>query len=81
MLLHPAAAEEHDERGRPSGGECLLLLVNGGPRSRSFTLPKHCGPGAWEELANTARTATRAVKTSAVNLIGHSLVLLRHRRA
>jgi pullulanase/glycogen debranching enzyme len=80
MLIHPTASEERDDRGRPTGGESLLLLLNGGPRSRSFTLPKDVGPGAWEELLNTARAGGRVVKTSAVNLVAHSLVLLRHAR-
>jgi hypothetical protein len=44
-------------------------------------LPKDRGPGAWEELLNTARAGARVVKTPAVNLVAHSLVLLRHRRA
>jgi len=82
MLIHAtAAAEERDERGRPIGGENLLILANGGSRSRSFTLPKQGGPGVWEELANTTRAGTRGVKTPAMNLVAHSLVLLRHRRA
>jgi hypothetical protein len=35
----------------------------------------------WEELANTTRAAARVVKTPAMHLVAHSLVLLRHRRA
>jgi glycogen operon protein len=78
MLIHGTASEERDERGRPIGGDTLLLLMNGGPRSRHFTLPNHCGPGGWMELCSTARTGARPVKTAAVNLVAHSLVLLRH---
>jgi glycogen operon protein len=78
MLIHAAAAEERDERGRPVGGEPLLLLVNGGERSRSFTLPKLDGPGTWHEILNTARPGTRPVRTPATNLVAHSLILLRH---
>jgi glycogen operon protein len=81
MLIHPTASEERDDRGRPIGGESLLILLNGGPRSRSFTLPKQAGAGAWAELLNTARSGTRVVKTPAVNLVAHSLTLLRHARA
>ena len=77
MLIHESAADERDERGRPIGGRRLLLLVNGGPRSRSFALP----PGTWESLLDTARTGSRLVKTPAVNLVAHSLVLLRHTAA
>ena len=78
MLIHGTASEERDERGRPIGGDTLLLLVNGGARSRHFSLPSHCGPGGWVELCSTARAGSRAVKTAAVNLVAHSLVLLRH---
>ena len=80
MLIHWTASEDRDDRGRPTGGESLLILLNGGPRSRSFTLPKNGGPGAWEELLNTARSGGRVVKTPAVNLVAHSLVLLQRRR-
>jgi glycogen operon protein len=73
MLIHESAAEERDERGRPSGGRRLLLLVNGGPRSRSFALP----PGTWETLLDTTRAGTRVVKTPALNLVAHSVLLLR----
>ncbi len=76
MLIHAAAAEERDERGRPIGGAPLLLLLNGGPRSRSFTLPKG-GPGTWYALLDTARAAARVVKGPALNLVAHSVVLLR----
>jgi glycogen operon protein len=78
MLIHAAAAEERDERGRPVGGDALLLLVNGGTRSRSFTLPKPDRPGTWCEMLNTARPGTRPMKTRATTLVAHSLVLLRH---
>ena len=43
-----------------------------------MTLPKRSGPGAWQELLNTARSGTRSVKAGAVHLVAHSLVLLRH---
>jgi glycogen operon protein len=82
MLIHAAAAaDERDERGRPIGGAPLLLLVNGGPRSRSFTLPKQDGPGTWHELLDTARAGSRTIKTASLNLVAHSLVLLRHAAA
>jgi glycogen operon protein len=77
MLVHAAAAEERDERGRPIGGELLLLLVNGGEQSRSFTLPKVDAPGTWCDVLNTARPGSRTLKAQATNLVAHSLVLLR----
>ncbi|GIW39663.1 MAG: glycogen operon protein GlgX homolog [Candidatus Binatia bacterium] len=81
MLIHGRAADETDERGRPIVGDTLLLLVNGGPRSRYFALPKLDVPGAWFEVVNTARPGSRAVKTEGVNLVAHSLALLRHHEA
>jgi glycogen operon protein len=81
MLIHAAASDERDDRGRPIGGAPLLLLVNGGARSRSFTLPKQSGPGTWHELLDTARPGTRAIKTASLNLTAHSVVLLRHAAA
>ncbi|HJQ84801.1 MAG TPA: glycogen debranching protein GlgX [Candidatus Binatia bacterium] len=78
MLIPGWAIDERDERGRPVRGDTALLLVNGGGRSRSFTLPRIESAGVWHEEINTARTPGRTVRTAAINLIAHSLVLLRH---
>ena len=56
-------------------GEPLLLLVNGGGRSRAFALP--VAAGAWNVLVDTAHDAAGAVETT-LTLAPHSLVLLRH---
>jgi len=79
MLIHGQATDEVDERGRPIFGDTLLLLLNGGHRSRLFTLPAMDGPGVWQEVLNTARpeTGARVVRTQALNLVAHSLILLR----
>jgi glycogen operon protein len=78
MLIDGKATDEVDERGRPVYGDTLLLLLNGGPRSRFFQLPSQDGQGMWQELVNTAReSAPRTVKTAGVNLVAHSLTLLR----
>jgi glycogen operon protein len=78
MLIHGEATDEVDERGRPILGDTLLLLVNGGSRSRHFALPEMERPGSWQELVNTARQATqRKVLAAGVNLVAHSLILLR----
>jgi glycogen operon protein len=81
MLIDGHATDEVDERGRPIYGDTLLLVLNGGNRSRFFQLPviEVGGGGTWEELVNTARPdGNRAVKTRGVNLIAHSLILLRY---
>ncbi|HZD78568.1 MAG TPA: glycogen debranching protein GlgX [Actinomycetota bacterium] len=77
MLLSGHATDEVDQRGRPVVGSTVLLLLNGGARSRRFVLPKVEGPGLWLELINTARPGSRVVKTGTVNLVAHSLLLLR----
>jgi isoamylase len=78
MLIHGEATDEVDERGRPIFGDTLLLLLNGGNRSRPFELPKVEGAGLWQELVNTARPeGRRTVRTPGVNLVAHSLILLR----
>jgi len=78
MLIHGQATDEKDDHGRPVIGRTLLLLVNGGARPRAFTLPRLDRPGEWHELLHSTRSGTRTVKTEVVNLLGHSLVLLRY---
>jgi isoamylase len=80
MLLFGRAADEVDIRGRSAPADTLLLLLNAGTRSHSYTLPRMESPGLWEELLNTARPGpwTRQVRNDAVNLTAHSSLLLRH---
>ncbi len=54
MLLSGRATDETDQRGRVSYGDTVLLLLNGGTRSRLWTLPPIEWPGPWEQLLNTA---------------------------
>jgi isoamylase len=78
MLIDGHATDEVDERGHPIYGDTLLLLLNGGNRSRFFQLPVVEGGGTWEELVDTSRPdGPRPVKGKGVNLIAHSLILLR----
>ena len=77
MLLHGRATDEVDERGRPVFGQTVLMLLNGGARSRPFTLPRFEEPGTWRMLINTAQPGQRVVRSEAVNLVAHSFVLLR----
>ena len=79
MLLSGRATDEVDERGRATYGDTVLLLLNGGVRSRSFTLPRIEWTGLWEELLNTARPpGSRRVQGASVNLTAHSVIVLRH---
>ncbi len=80
MLLLGRATDDIDERGRVIFGDTLLLLLNGGVRSKLYTLPRMERPGAWEELLNTARPGGRPVKIPTVNLTAHSTILLRYRQ-
>jgi len=77
MLIRGEATDEVDERGRRLLGEAILLLVNGGARTKPFTLPVLDG-GAWVELVNTAHPSPRTVRQNVVNLTAHSLLLLRY---
>ncbi|KPJ96535.1 MAG: glycogen debranching protein [Gemmatimonas sp. SG8_17] len=82
MLLHGAATDEVDDRGRPIEGSTLLLLLNGSARARFFALPDIAEPGHWEYLMNTARTKLgRVGKTRGIRLVSHSVVLLRYGNA
>jgi isoamylase len=78
MLISGQATDEVNERGRPVHGDTLLLLLNGGLRSRRFVLPSVQEPGQWHEVLNSARPGPRQAKQGAVNLVAHSLILLRH---
>jgi isoamylase len=78
MLLAGAATAEQDERGHPVRGDTVLFIVNGGVRSRYFALPRLEGAGQWFEEINTARVdGARALKAAGLNLVAHSLVVLR----
>ncbi len=77
MLLHGRATDEVDERGRPVFGRTILMLLNGGARSRTFSLPPFEEPGGWRMLINTAQPGQRVVRGDAVHLVAHSFMLLR----
>jgi isoamylase len=77
MLLPGEATDEVNARGRPVRGRTLLLLLNGGIRSRAFVLPRLERPGDWQELLNSAKAGSGAtVRRPALNLVAHSLMLL-----
>jgi glycogen operon protein len=78
MLIREEATDDIDERGRTPRGTPILLLLNGGARSRSFSLPTLERPGAWVQLLDTAHPAPRAIRGSQVHLAAHSVMLLQH---
>ena len=79
MLMPGRATDEVNERGRPVFGDTLLMLLNGGARSRLFVVPGVGGDGVWQEVVNTARPAsTRLVRRRGVNLVSRSMMLLRY---
>jgi glycogen operon protein len=78
MLIHGAASDEVDERGRPNRGQTLLLLFNAGNRARQFQLPALPEGGGWQELFNTGHASARAHRGASVQTLPHSLILLSH---
>jgi isoamylase len=81
MLIREDLPDAVDERGRPLRGNPLLLLLNGGPRSRPFALPLMERPGTWTELLDTAHEVVRPIRQDRINLAAHSLILLGHSSA
>ena len=77
MLLPGRATDEVNERGRPVFGDTLLLLLNASDRSRLFILPPQERAGVWREILNTARDGERVIRRAGLNLVAHSLILLR----
>ncbi len=75
MLVHGAASEERDDRGRPIQGASLLLLLNGGETACTFMLP--VVEGVWREEVHTAHVGRRLRPRGACDLPPHSLALLR----
>jgi glycogen operon protein len=77
MLMPGRATDEVNERGRPVYGDTLLLLLNASDRSRLFLLPSQQRAGVWREILNTARSGERVIRRAGLNLVAHSLILLR----
>jgi glycogen operon protein len=76
-MLIRAGSQGGMERGREgSREEAILLLLNGGGRSKPFTLPSLNRPGIWTEVLDTSGSQIQA-GTNQINLAPHSLVLLR----
>ncbi|HEU5303290.1 MAG TPA: glycogen debranching protein GlgX [Gemmatimonadales bacterium] len=59
----------------------LLLLLNGGARSRSIALPSLGDAGGWSELVNTCHPGPPVIRQVEVTLSPRSLLLLRFQQA
>jgi len=79
MLVHAAATDERDERGRLAGGETALVVLNASGRSCVFPLPPLPETGEWFEELNTARGGSRPVRGPEAHVLPRSLVLFAHR--
>jgi len=75
MLIRGDVGQEMDQRGQLLRGDSLLLLLNGGARSKQFTLPALAG-SSWKELLDTSHDPTRHIPEQRVNLTAHSVILL-----
>jgi isoamylase len=78
MLISGEASDETDQRGRRLNGDPILLLLNGGGRTKSFSLPAIGHPGSWTGLIDTAHPSPPPVHRGRLSLVPHSLVLLRY---
>jgi glycogen operon protein len=77
MLLDGAATDEVDERGHAVSGDSLLVAMNAGEESVTFTLPVLDGQKIWVVMVDTARDTMPTVRKNAVVAEPHSLMLLR----
>ncbi|MGH7899051.1 MAG: glycogen debranching protein GlgX, partial [Candidatus Binatia bacterium] len=78
MLIDGQATDEVDSRGRPIYADTLALVVNGGGRAKSFTVPKVERPGRWYEMVRTSSPERRLVSGEAIHVAPHALALLRY---
>jgi glycogen operon protein len=76
MLIRADAVGDIEKPGDQGGVGAILLLLNGGGRSKSFTLPSLDRPGAWTEMLDTSGSQA-PVSVNRVSLAPHSLMLLR----
>jgi isoamylase len=65
------------DAGEADAVGAILLLLNGGARTKPFVLPDRGGPGSWIQLIETAHPASSVDEAGTVKLSPHSLQLLR----
>jgi glycogen operon protein len=76
MLIRSDAGPGMEKVGDRGGEEAILLLLNGGGRSKAFALPSLEQPGTWTEVLDTSGSQAQ-VSENRVSLAPHSLMLLR----
>jgi glycogen operon protein len=76
MLLPGQQAETADEAGADQTARTALVLVNGGPRQRSFRLPAVKPGTRWNEVLHTACSKRRPWIGTGLVLAAHSLTVL-----
>ncbi len=81
MLIDGAATDEVDERGHAVQGDTVLIVMNAGDAPTSFALPMLRGPDTgeniWVIMADTAHDDLPRVRTDAVTVEAHAVMLLR----
>ena len=78
MLIHGAATDEVDDRGRPVSGDTMLFIVHAHDSTIHFTLPDPGEPGVWAQLVDTTGGGAHRIRGDAVEMAAFSAVLLRH---
>jgi glycogen operon protein len=76
MLICTEAVGDIEKPGGRGEVGATLLLLNGGGRSKSFTLPSLDRSGTWTEELDTSGSQV-PVSVNQVSLAPHSLMLLR----
>ncbi len=81
MWIPGQAVDETDERGRPTTGRSLLLLVNGGGQTSLFRLPAELAAGTWVSAVYTAHERVLGMRGGVVTMAARSLALLQREDA
>jgi glycogen operon protein len=76
MWIPGQAADELDERGRPTTGRSLLLIVNGSGKTCLFRLPARFAGGIWRQALYTAQERSLLLRDGVVKVAARSLALL-----
>jgi glycogen operon protein len=79
MLIDGAATDEVDERGHAVSGDTLLIVLNAGDTSVSFTLPTLSGEAKmWVIMVDTAREEVPVQDGTTLCVEAHALMLVRY---